>query len=653
MSDKKEICFTDMGNKVNIHAILEDCKNISITECIVEALINSIQAINSQQNNKQPKIKCKIKTNNNKITSIEIIDNGEGFNNKNISKFETFLAKHQEDDINKQGCKGYGRIYYKKLFDIVEICSFNSDKNNEKVEFSFTENDFTDKITTLHNHTHGNNETSLLLAEPINNILFDNNLIGDYGEIFNNVYPYFLLSGNKELKIIFYVDEVEKYIIDYNSIRNIDETKKDFEIDGEKFYLYYTLSKNNNGKIITTICWKKRPLFEASFNNKPLQINLSLNGYNGLFILKSDWIDKQEVDKNHKLKSCKNWDKIKPQVIKKLLEIIKPILDKDKIKRGKKEYDYNGYVKQQKIDLTNKYPDCAEYIKNYESIGIIDDNDIILSAIDDTNNKEKEAIKNENKTNQEELFAGALARYIRHRQEIIEQIAVSFKNAQDKEEYIHNLIVPQRNDNLKLYDNNLWLFDDKFLGYNEIYSDEELKKIVEAGGKTIATNTNNMDGCQPDIVFFKNTSNGTPKIVIIELKRPNVSWADYVKGDEQLRQYAEYLVQERKVCNQVYGFLLVSSEALKENNYENQTMTYLYDQYKPIYSSAECIDNALFIKTKELYGKFNNGIKPTIGTITITAILSNSLITDAKTRNQTFIDILNGKYIDEIKNSKI
>ncbi len=476
--------------------------------------------------------------------------------------------------------------------------------------------------------------------------MYDDILIEDYSEIFNNVYPYVLLSDNKLLKIVFYVNEENKYTIDYDSIKQIDENKKYFEVNGKSFYLYYKLSKmseNEKGSIITSICWKKRPLFETSFCNKPLQIKLSLNGYKRLFLLTSDWIDEQETDKNHKLKSSENWDKIKSKLEKELLEIIKPIIDDDKIKRGTKEYDYDGYIKQQKLDLINKYPDCAEYIIAYKNIGIVNDNDIILSAIDDVDNKEKEAIKEDSKVNKNELFEGALARYIRHRGEIINKLETEFKNSQNKEEYMHNLIVPKRTDNLKLYNNNLWLFDDKFLGYNEIYSDEELKQIVEKDGKTIATNTNNMNNCRPDIVFFKNISNGIPKIVIIELKKPNVSWDAYVKGDEQIRQYAEYLVQERKVYNQVYGFLLVSSEAMKENNYDNQTYSYV-KKYKKIYSSG---DDDMFMKVDELKSKGKDALL--IGLLTTTFISSDSLITDAKTRNQIFIDILNGKYIDNIR----
>ena len=324
--------------------------------------------------------------------------------------------------------------------------------------------------------------------------MFDIHFLNDYEKIFNNIYPYILLSGNQKIKIKFIVDNEEKYEINYNSIKDIEETKKTFQVNNEKFYLYYNIFKNENNNAkkednqpITAICHSKRPV--CSFGKEPLKISLSLNNYKGLFLLKSSWLDEQEIDEYHsKFKLDSNneyWKNIARELKKQLLVIIKEIIDKDKIKRGKKEYNYDDYIQQQKIDLLNKYPDCAEYINNYTSIGIVEDDDIILSAIEDTNDKEKKAIKNDSEVNKEELFACSLARYIRHRQEIIDKIENSFKDAKDKESYIHNLIVPKKSNNLKLYDNNLWLFDDKFLGYNEIYSDEELKKIVKADGKTI------------------------------------------------------------------------------------------------------------------------------------------------------------------------
>ena len=72
-----------MSSDVNLKAIIAKCNNVDNIDCIIEAIINSIQA---NGNN----ILCKINTSHsNNIESIEIIDDGEGFNDKNIKNFKT------------------------------------------------------------------------------------------------------------------------------------------------------------------------------------------------------------------------------------------------------------------------------------------------------------------------------------------------------------------------------------------------------------------------------------------------------------------------------------------------------------------------------------------------------------------------------------
>ena len=139
-----------MSSYLDVNAVIEDCKKVSICDVVNEAILNSIQANATD-------IKVKFTTTKKEndlfksIKSIEIVDNGEGFNDKNIQHFSTLYTKNKQE----KGCKGYGRVYYKKAFEIVEICSFNSDKNDEKVDFVFTNDDFTktDDIK-LHTHTH-------------------------------------------------------------------------------------------------------------------------------------------------------------------------------------------------------------------------------------------------------------------------------------------------------------------------------------------------------------------------------------------------------------------------------------------------------------------------------------------------------------------
>ena len=127
---------------------IEECKKVSISECINEAILNSIQA-------KATKIAIMVNTiakqENlfNNIKSVEIIDNGVGFNEKNKEAFNTLKTENKKD----KGCKGYGRMYFKKAFSDVKICSFNGDKDNEKVNFVFDEEHFINTDIELHQHS--------------------------------------------------------------------------------------------------------------------------------------------------------------------------------------------------------------------------------------------------------------------------------------------------------------------------------------------------------------------------------------------------------------------------------------------------------------------------------------------------------------------
>ena len=76
-----------------------------------------------------------------------------------------------------------------------------------------------------------------------------------------------------------------------------------------------------------------------------------------------------------------------------------------------------------------------------------------------------------------------LTEYLLYRNIIIERL----KNitGDEKEAKIHNLIVPMQqtlsahnfiND---IYSNNAWILDDKYMGYQTILSDENIKKLIE------------------------------------------------------------------------------------------------------------------------------------------------------------------------------
>lgn len=117
-------------SKINIIGILSNIKSKSnIYTPIIEAIVNSIEAI-SETKRKNGEINIILKRDNDinfenslpAIHSIEIQDNGIGFNTKNRNSFDTFYS-----DLKKNnGGKGFGRFMFIKYFGEVKIESIYS-----------------------------------------------------------------------------------------------------------------------------------------------------------------------------------------------------------------------------------------------------------------------------------------------------------------------------------------------------------------------------------------------------------------------------------------------------------------------------------------------------------------------------------------------
>lgn len=576
-----------MSSRVDVNSIIEECKKVSICDVVNEAILNSIQANATD-------IKVKFTTTKKEndlfksIKSIEIVDNGEGFNDKNIQHFSTLYTKNKQE----KGCKGYGRVYYKKAFEIVEICSFNSDKNNEKVDFVFTNDDFTktDDIK-LHTHTHKDNETSLLLEIPIVDNITDKDVSYDkkriYNEIFNVIYPYIFLQENKNITISFYVNgkqecedkknEKEKdvpLIINLDKIKDIDNEPIVLDKQNSLFFdskqeinLWYKITKRdfekNKATITTAICHNNRPLFESSFDKQPLQIDINLVGYDVLFLLESDWIDNQPIDKDHHIKlDDKNkkdkWNDIK----KKVEDAINEILCNNIA-------DLKEYNKENKKKFIKKYPEYAGFACEEKETGYFDEGKVLKQAREYRDKLEDKVAndigsKKEQQKNLNTIMGLHLLSYIRDRQKVINYLKQLLTDKPKLEKALHNLIIKKGLDGdeyapLSLDDNNIWLLDDKFMTYNYISSDKTIKDIIDNANiqynaddlaKQISTDD------KPDIAIYKNDIKGQ-KMVFVELKKIKAKKYDYAKGLDQLNNYASYIAEQG--IREIYCYLFVAN----------------------------------------------------------------------------------------------
>ena len=131
-------------SKINIQGIVRDIRSkTTYLTPIIEAVCNSIDAIGDSPKGhvevivKREPITSDLEGNQVKgsIISIDVVDNGVGFNLENRESFDTFRSGFKYE----KGGKGFGRFMYLKNIDRVQVESyFRNDKGEmRKRSFAF------------------------------------------------------------------------------------------------------------------------------------------------------------------------------------------------------------------------------------------------------------------------------------------------------------------------------------------------------------------------------------------------------------------------------------------------------------------------------------------------------------------------------------
>jgi len=198
-----------------------------------------------------------------------------------------------------------------------------------------------------------------------------------------------------------------------------------------------------------------------------------------------------------------------------------------------------------------------------------------------------------------------LAEYIFDREKVIEKL----KNLTD-EKAINDYRT-----------NHLWLFDDRFMTYDKVFSDKQIKEIFPKLSE-------NLD--RPDLLSIVSNTYEKEKmtdIVIIELKRPNDKITP-AGAEEQLLDYASYINEnfedeDRKIRIWTYAFLKfdkATERRLSSKGYNRVFTNTEYPLYYLPYPNENAIINFIDYKT---------------------------IAYDAELRNKTFLKILKGKTLLE------
>ncbi len=570
-----------------------------------------------------------------KIDEIKIIDNGDGFSEKNYKSFGDYMSDYKAD----LGCKGVGRFVFLKLFNDVKYTSY-VEELNKKRDFVFSCDFESDNISDTDIEVTANKTVLNLKGVTKNNynkdkkidhrLDLDVNAIKD--KVLNHLMHilYFYKRKGVDIKISFINPETkEEAFIVKDNILEFKEKEfivKDYNNIEYNFNLLYFI-ENTKGKLNAYSCANQRSVCE--FSEQGLNVTLPSN-YSGYFLLESDYLnehvddDRNEFDIYPIKTDCFN--QLSWEMINNELKIIISDIVKENIPNAVK-------LNQEKIkDIQDERPYLMNYIETSDLnvAGFIDKKQIIDKAKKRFDSAKDDLIKSAGKpeyTDKElqdaiQITQDELVSYIQNRVLVIGELKTMLEDKEKCEKVIHNLFMKQyTEDNYFVPEkNNLWLLDDRFTNYSYAASDKQIKKILQNINSESETD---FDNDKPDLALFfsDNPQNKQNlKAVVVELKSfsdNNKSDRKKFEGIQQLLDYIEAFQSEEKI-KEIWAFLVTDLDEQLEKRLRK-------NDYIPMFST----DRPIYQKHFETQKTF------------IYIIGAKTLILDAEARNKVFIDIIN------------
>lgn len=626
--------------QVNIkQAIRLFFSNPSLDMVFIEAIANSLDAdaskisicISIDELGKQETLK------------ITVQDNGVGFTQERYGKFCKLLQV--EDSTHK----GVGRLVYLYYFDTIEVSSiFNKQHRTFLYNTSFDEansNMVLKPIDSQEQRTILNfSNCTLKRLSSYNSILPDSLKRMILEEFLPRFYVYKEEGKEIEIDIELKIGKVKKnqfignrkVTISLNDlpVLKVEEVNASQIRMFEDMVLQYSIEKKENYVapfIITALCIDNRAYKLSdiiSSDNIPW-------GYELIFLLKSSIFNGQ-VDPSRQTLTLR--DELLKSVKKIFRTKIANIIQQD-IPSFKESNE------KTRLSLSKSYPHLLGYFED-EEIGIVSRSKSLEIAQqkflrDQKTILEAEYLDGEKYEKAMDLSSRSLAEYILYREKIISKLETITNK--DSEATIHNLILPKRsilknNQNVTaIYNNNLWLLDNKYMTYTTAMSERTMQEVVEEITQGVEHGS---DSNRPDlaIIFSDNPEDLSCKVdvVIIELKKRGIKLSKTEEVISQLKQRATKLMNyypNRIQRIWFYGIVEFNDEF---------KLSLKNEHYTPLFSK-----DTLYYKENEWYLSLESDIPYKVGTYILSI---DAFIKDAKAHNEIFLNILKeGFKVSKIK----
>lgn len=575
-----------------------------------------------------------------KTLSIEIEDDGIGFNDSRFAQFQSLL---EADDAEH---RGLGRLVYLQYFSNVDIVSYYG---KHQRTFSFNKNfEGEENHIPIDTKRYGTTlNFSGYLLKKINDQKYITpadlvQLITD--EFLSKFFLYKQEGKDFKIEISLSTNECKgnplksgKAEITPKTLPElIAEDLPNTDLFSNNKLLYQIKQVPNNEK--------GRHLFAYNIDGRsfPIEIFHDLKlpkDYNVIFILTSDWL-KGKTDSSRTCLELKSEDK---KVLENLMiECVSRHL-KDKLPKIK---EHNENVTKR---LNNKFPHLSGYFSE-AGLGLVEENRSLNEAQQRFFEDQKEILCADSLTQEQydqalQQSSRVLLEYILYRNFVIKKLETF--DPTSNEDCFHNLIVPMKkvfregDFSQCMFLNNAWLLDDKFMNYSCILSDKNLNDLL----KEIKADDEKTDDLRPDIaiVFSKDMESGTSSgvdVVIVELKRKDNELLKDTAVIEQLRQRARRLIKYYGSKIQriwYYGIVGFSTE------FRNS----IRGQWTRMYSNGDLY----YAELKEWAP--DNTDESTPG-VNVGYFLNSydALRKDASARNETFLNVLRMSIQESIKQSQ-
>ena len=557
---------------------------------------------------------------------LSIGDNGLGFTDKNFEKFSRLLEVESNDR------KGLGRLVYLAYFEEVSIESFY--ERSKKRKFLFNDR-FAGRSEEMTEEERGSGSIlrfSKYLKDKI--YAYDYLIPNKIKEsLIQQFFPLFFKKKENgdtlcvDISLDVNHPNPDKNFLTGKAVLTLDDlpelrktTFRDLPSElFESFDIYYSIDNkaSEERSIYTAICVDNRAI---GYDLVPIEA--IPHGYQLRFLFFSDYFEGKTNASRQKLEFPENLTEktLKAQLRKEICMIIDaeiPTVSSENQRTS--EYLNNryphlqGYFPERSAGLIQKSVALEEAQKKFFS-----DQKSILECEDLDDVQYEQAL---------EQSSRVLAAYVMYRTKIISKL--KSMTSENSEEDLHKLIVPMRRTlaakefDEDIYNNNVWMLDDRFMSYSTILSDETMAEIVrEIASEDI------QDGSRPDITMV---FSGNPReeekvsVVVVELKKQGLALARNEEVVSQLKQRARRLLKYFPDKIEKIWFYGIS-DIDREFRY-----SLLEGGFKELFSYGQ-----MFFKTQDII--VNDESNPF--QVDLFVMTYESLIQDAESRNHAFLKIL-------------